>query len=177
MALAIGDPAPPFALPGTDGTTHALADYADKTALVVIFSCNHCPYVQAYEGRMKALQADYAAKGAQLICINSNETVHYPEDSFDHMVARAKAEGFNFPYLRDESQAVAHAYGAERTPHIFCFDRDRRLAYTGAIDDNYKDPAQVTRRYLREALDAILAGQPVAEPTTHAIGCSVKWNA
>lgn len=176
MSLALGDLAPDFSLPGTDGATHSLSQYADKPALVVIFSCNHCPYVQAYEGRMVALQQAFGERGAQLICINSNETAHYPEDSFDNMVTRAREQLFNFPYLRDETQEVARAYGAERTPHIFAFDAARRLAYTGAIDDNWKEPTAVTRHHLREALEDLLAGRPVAEPSTHAIGCSVKWN-
>ncbi|MEO7993319.1 MAG: thioredoxin family protein [bacterium] len=176
MSLAIGDPAPAFSLPGVDGRDWSLADFADKTVLVVIFSCNHCPYVQAYEDRIMAIQRDFGAQGAQVVAINSNETVHHPEDRFDLMVERSKMKGFNFPYLRDESQAVAHAYDAERTPQIFCFDNDRQLAYTGAIDDNYKEPSAATRNYLRGAITSLLAGQPVAEATTYAIGCSVKWN-
>jgi len=177
MPLTHGTTAPDFTLPGTDGRTHSLADYAGARALAVIFSCNHCPYVQAYEGRMKALQHDLGPKGFQLIAINANETKNYPTDSFEHMVARAQELGFNFPYLRDETQEVATAYGAERTPHIFLFDADRQLVYTGAIDDNWKEPAMVQRQYLREAIEAVLAGQPVPEPSTQAIGCSIKWNA
>ena len=176
MTLNLGDAAPHFDLPGTDGYRHKLEEYADKVALVVIFSCNHCPYVQAYEDRMMELQRTFGPQGAQLVAINSNETAHHPEDSFDHMVERAQARNFNFPYLRDDSQEIARAYGAERTPHIFAFDRDQKLVYTGAIDDNWKEPEAVTRPYLADALTALIAGQPVAEATTHAIGCSVKWN-
>lgn len=176
MTLTHGDPAPDFTLPGTDGRERSLADFAGAKALAVIFSCNHCPYVQAYEGRMMAIQRDLGPQGVQVVAINSNETKNYPEDSFEKMVERAAALGFNFPYLRDESQAVARAYGAERTPHIFLFDQERKLVYTGAIDDNWKEPESATRHYLREAIQAVLAGQPVPEPSTHAIGCSVKWN-
>ncbi len=175
MSLQIGDPAPAFSLPGTDGRTHALDGLSDKPVLVVVFSCNHCPYVQAYEDRLVAIQRDYAQRGVQLIAINSNDDVNYPEDSFEQMVTRAGAKGFNFLYLRDASQAVARAYGATHTPHLFVFDRARALRYTGKIDDNWQDPKAVTRRYLRDVLDALLAGRAPAEAQTHAIGCTIKW--
>ncbi|MEW6543012.1 MAG: thioredoxin family protein [Nitrospirota bacterium] len=175
MPLHIGDPAPDFSLSGVDGRTASLAGFADKPVLVVIFSCNHCPYVQAYEDRLVAIQRDYAARGVQLVAVNSNDDVGYPEDGFPEMIARAKAKGFNFPYLRDASQEVARAYGATHTPQLFVFDRRRRLAYTGKIDDNWQNPRAVTRHYLREALDALLEGAEPAEPTTYAIGCTIKW--
>ena len=167
--------APDFELPGTDGRTHSLKSLSDKKALVVIFSCNHCPYVQAYEDRIIELQRDYAGKGVQVVAINSNEDVNHPDDSFDNMVKRARDRKFNFLYLRDESQRVAKAYGATNTPHIFLFDDKRGLRYTGKIDDNWQEPGKVKRRYLREAIDAVLAGKPVAEPETFAIGCTIKW--
>ena len=107
--------------------------------------------------------------------INANETQNYPEDDLPHMIQWAKEKRFNFPYLRDDSQAVARAYGAERTPHIFLFDRDRKLRYTGAIDDNTQDASKVKRRYLREAIEALLANQPLKESQTHAMGCTIKW--
>lgn len=175
MSLQIGDPAPSFSLPGVDGRTHALDGLTDRPVLVVVFSCNHCPYVQAYEDRLVAIQRDYAGRGAQVIAINSNDDVHYPEDSFEQMVARAKAKGFNFLYLRDASQATARAYGATHTPQLFVFDRARKLRYTGKIDDNWQNPQAVTRRYLRDALDALLSGRDPAESQTHAIGCTIKW--
>lgn len=175
MPLKIGDPAPAFSLPGTDGRTHALDGLTDKPVLVVVFSCNHCPYVQAYEDRLVAIQRDYAGRGAQVIAINSNDDVHYPEDSFEQMVARAKAKGFNFLYLRDASQATARAYGATHTPQLFVFDRARTLRYTGKIDDNWQNPQAVTRWYLRDALDALLSGRDPAESQTYAIGCTIKW--
>ncbi|MBI4346015.1 MAG: thioredoxin family protein [Elusimicrobia bacterium] len=164
-----------FKLPGVDGKTYSLDSFKDARAVVVVFSCNHCPYVQAYEGRLIELQRDYQAKGVRLVAINSNDAVNYPEDSFDEMKRRAERLGFNFPYLRDESQEAARAYGATHTPHLFVFGPDRRLAYTGKLDDNWQEPSNVGRRYLREALDDLLAGRPVREPETHAIGCTIKW--
>jgi peroxiredoxin len=173
--LKIGSPMPAFSLKGVDGKTHSAESLADKNVLVVIFSCNHCPYVMAYEDRMIAIQRDYAEKGVQLVAICSNDAINYPEDGFDNMKRNAAAKGYNFPYLHDESQEVARAFGAEKTPHLLVFGPDRRLAYEGRIDDNHEDPSAVKRRYLREALDAILAGKPVAEPETFAIGCTIKW--
>ncbi len=174
-ALRLGDPAPDFSLAGVDKQTYGLNSFSDKQALVVVFSCNHCPYVQAYEDRLIAIQRDYADRGVQVVAINSNDDVNYPEDGFDSMVTRATTKGFNFPYLRDASQQVAHAYGATHTPQLFVFDRQRRLRYTGKIDDNWQRPEAVIRRYLREALDAVLEQKEPAEPTTHAIGCTIKW--
>src|SRR5579872_6044840 len=120
--MKLGDPAPGFSLKGVDGKTHSLTDFSGANALIVVFSCNHCPYVQAYEDRMIAVQKDYRSKAVRLIAINSNDPVGYPEDSFDRMVERAQKRGFNFPYLCDETQSVARAYGATHTPHLFVFD-------------------------------------------------------
>ena len=174
MSLSLGTEAPGFDLPGVDGRNHSLADYADAPALAVIWSCNHCPYVQAWEGRMIEIQRDYADRGVRLVAINSNDTEAYPEDSFPEMNARAERQGFNFDYLFDEDQSVARAYGPERTPEVFLFDGDRRLVYHGAIDDS-RDENAVTARHLRDALDAVLEGRepPVAE--TPPVGCTVKW--
>jgi len=173
--LKIGDRALPFSLPGVDGRNHSLDEYVGKNALVVIFSCNHCPYVRAWEDRMVAIQADYAKRGVQLVAINSNDAKKYPDDSFEMMKVRADEKRFNFPYLRDEAQAVARAYGAERTPEVFLFDRDLTLRYHGAIDDNYDDPTAVKNPYLRAALDAVLSGGKVSEPETRPVGCTIKW--
>lgn len=175
MTLHLGDEAPEFALPGVDGRTYSLGSFAGKAVLVVVFSCNHCPYVQAYEDRLVAIQRDYEGQGLQLVAINSNDDVDYPEDSFEQMIARAEARGFNFPYLRDASQQIARVYGATHTPQLFVFDRPRRLRYQGKIDDNWQQPQKVTRRYLREAVEALLQGRQPAEPATHAIGCTIKW--
>ncbi len=174
-ALAIGEAAPDFSLRGVDGRDHALAGFADKAVLVVVFSCNHCPYVQAYEDRLIAVQREYGARGLQVVAINSNDDRNYPEDNFDNMVKRAQEKQFNFPYLRDATQAVAAAYGATHTPQLFVFDHERRLRYTGKIDDNWQRPEAVTRRYLRDAVNALLSRQEPAEPSTHAIGCTIKW--
>jgi peroxiredoxin len=174
--LTIGSNAPAFAnLPGTDGQQHSLSSFADKKVVVVVFSCNHCPYVQAYEERMIAFQRGYAAKGVQLIAINSNETDHYPEDNFGEMVKRAKSKGYNFPYLRDDDQAVANAYGATHTPEFFVFDEKRKLRYRGKFDDNYQNPAAVKAHYLTAAVDALLSGKEVTEPETYSVGCTIKW--
>jgi peroxiredoxin len=173
--LGAGAPAPDFRdLPGVDGRRHSLADFRDKPVLVVMFSCNHCPYVQAFEDRMVAVQRDYAARGVQLVAINSNDEAAYPNDSFAHMVERAQAKGFNFPYLRDAGQQVAEAYGAVCTPHALVFDRARRLRYQGRIEDG-RDPAETKRRDLRDALEDLLAGREVRVPETPAFGCSIKW--
>ena len=175
FTLELGAAAPDFALPGVDGKTHSLADFADSKLLVVAFTCNHCPYVIGSEDRLNALFADYAPKGVALVCINSNETENHPTDSFDDMVVRAKEKAFAFPYLRDESQDVALAYGALRTPHFYLFDAERKLRYTGRMDDNPMTAGEETTHELRDALDDLLAGREVAVPLTNPIGCNVKW--
>ena len=175
FTLAIGAAAPDFSLPGVDGKTTSLADLAEAKLLIVAFTCNHCPFVIGSEDRMNALLADYASKGVAMVCINSNETDGHPTDSFDHMVERAKDKGFAFPYLRDQSQEVALAYGALRTPHFYVFDADRKLRYTGRMDDNPMTPGEETTRELRDALDDLLAGREVKAPLTNPIGCNVKW--
>jgi len=175
FTLALGAKAPDFNLKGVDGKMHSLADYADKKALVVIVSCNHCPTVIEYEDRMIAIQRDYAGKGVELIAINSNETDGHPTDSLEHMVERAKDKGFKFPYLRDDTQDIARALGAVRTPEVFLFGPDRTLVFHGRIDDNASNPSAVKRHDLREALDEVLAGKPVTVPNTTPVGCTVKW--
>jgi peroxiredoxin len=173
--LAIGDQAIDFDLPGVDDNSHTLADYADSELVAVIFSCNHCPYVLAWEDRLIQAQRDYADKGVQFILINSNDPARYAVDDFPHMKTHAQEKGFPFPYLFDESQEIARAYGAGYTPEIFLFDRARRLQYHGAPDDNYDNPKAVRSRYLRDALDALLAGQPPAVAQTPPVGCTIKW--
>ncbi len=174
--LKIGSDAPTFSnLPGTDGKKYSLSSFSDKSILVVVFSCNHCPYVQTYEDRMIALQRDYAAKGLQLVAVNSNEVVHYPQDNFEEMVKRADLKKFNFPYVRDEDQSVANAYGATHTPEFFVFDAKRKLRYRGKFDDNYQNPGAVKMNFLKNAVEALLAGKEVAEPETYSVGCTIKW--
>jgi peroxiredoxin len=175
MILELGSVAPDFSLPATDGKTFSLASFQDAKAVCIVFSCNHCPYVQAYEDRFVALQKDYGAQGLQLLAINANDAAEYPEDNFEAMQVRAKEKGFNFPYLRDESQAVAQAYGAVRTPHVFLFDAQRKLSYVGRIDDSWNAPEKVSRRELAEAVEDLLAGKPVRTPETFAVGCTIKW--
>lgn len=167
--------APDFDLPGTDGRRYNLGCFAGKKILIIAFTCNHCPYVQAYEDRLMALQRDYAAKGVQVVAINANETRNYPEDSLDKMVIRAKERRFNFPYLRDEDQSVARAYDAACTPEFYAFDRGGALRYHGRFDDNYQDATAVRSHDLRNAVDDLLAGREVKRPTTPALGCSIKW--
>ena len=173
--MKLGDTAADFSLKGIDGKTYTLADFTSAKALVVIFSCNHCPYAQAYEERLIDLQRDYLSKGARLVAINSNDAVAYPEDGFEAMAARAKDRGFNFPYLQDPAQTTARAYGATHTPHLFVFDEKRLLAYTGKIDDTWQDAGAVKQRFLRDALDDLAAGKSPRTAETHAIGCTIKW--
>jgi peroxiredoxin len=175
--MKIGEKAPAFDLPGVDGKAHSLDALKGAKATIVVFSCNHCPYVVLNEDRLIAVARDYAAKGVALAAINSNDAANYPEDSFPEMKKRAAEKNFPFPYLRDESQDVARAYGAARTPHIFVLDKDLRLAYTGAVDDdsNFQTRKKVEKPYLRDALDDLIAGRPVRAPETHAIGCTIKW--
>ncbi|MFQ5865257.1 MAG: thioredoxin family protein [bacterium] len=176
VKLNIGAPAPKFSnLLGVDGKTYSMEDFDGKKILIVAFTCNHCPYVQAYEERLIEVQNEYSHKGVQLVAINANETEHYPEDDFDHMVNRAKERRFNFPYLRDESQRVAAAYYARTTPEIFVLDQERNLRYHGRIDDNWEYPEEVESPDLRNALDELLANKEVSTPETQAVGCSIKW--
>lgn len=173
--MPLGTAAPPFSLPGVDGATKTLDSFSDADLLVVVFTCNHCPYAIASEDRLIEVQRDYADKGVQLVAINPNDADAYPDDSFEKMKERAAEKGFNFPYLRDESQEVARAYDAACTPDIFVFDRERKLLYNGRIDDNWKEPASVTRNDLREVLDAALSGSSVEFEHVPSMGCSIKW--
>lgn len=172
--LNLGDTSVPFTLLGVDNQMYSLSDYANLV-VVVIFSCNHCPYVRAWEDRMVQIQADYANQGVQFLVINANNAEKYVADSFPRMQERAIEKGFNFPYLYDETQEVARAYGAERTPEVFVFDQQGILRYHGTIDDNYDDPASVRRHYLREALDTVLLGSLPPTAETKPVGCTIKW--
>lgn len=173
--LKIGSSAPDFNLPGVDGKDYSLSSFNDEQALIVIFSCNHCPYVQAYEDRIIQIQKNYMDKGISVVVINSNEDKGYPEDSFDNMKIRAEEQHFNFPYLRDEDQSVALAFDATHTPEIFLFDKNRKLAFHGKIDDNWKEPVKVQNHYLKNALDELLSGKEISVPETFTIGCTIKW--
>lgn len=175
LPLHLGKDIIPFSLPATDGKGYGPLEFKNKKVLVVIFMCNHCPYVKAVIDRLIAIQNDYADKGVQLIGINANDAEGYPEDSFEAMQAWVKEKGINFPYLYDESQAVAESYQAQCTPDIYVFDQNRKLAYHGRIDDNWKEEDKVTKQELREALDTILAGKGAPETQHPSIGCSIKW--
>ncbi len=170
--LKIGDAAPDFrGIIGIDDGRHSLADYKDAKLLVLVFTCNHCPVAKAYESRLIALQKGYDAKGVQFVAVNVN---NIPADRLDEMKVRAKEKGFNFPYLYDASQKMGHDYGAMVTPHVFLLDRERKIAYIGAVDDNMQ-PTQVKDSYLRDALDALLAGKKPPQAKTTAVGCGIKY--
>jgi len=173
--LNLGSPAPDFSLKGVDGAQHSLNDLKGENGIAVIFSCNHCPYVKAYEDRMIELAKTYQSKGVPFVLINANDPINYPDDNFEAMAQRAQEKDYPFPYLQDETQEVAKAYGAERTPEVFLFDRDLKLQYHGTIDDNHEDPSAVGQTYLKDALDALLSGQTPPVQTTDPVGCTVKW--
>jgi thiol-disulfide isomerase/thioredoxin len=172
--ISIGTISPDFNLKATDNNSYRLSSFSDKKLLVITFTCNHCPFVKAYEDRLIQIQKDYSDKSVSLVAINSNETINYPEDTFEKMQIRVTEKSYNFPYLRDEDQSVASSYGASFTPEIFVFDIDRKLRYHGRIDDN-KDPDNVTSSDLRNALDELLSEHDVTRSETHGIGCSIKW--
>lgn len=174
MALAINDPCPAFDLPGTDDKNHTLGEFSQKL-LVVIVSCNHCPYVVAYEPRIVSLAAEYGAKGVAFLAVNANDATRYPDDGMMPMKQRAKDRGFSFPYVRDDAQSFVRTLGARFTPEVYVFDEGRKLRYHGRIDDNHRDVAQVTKRDLANALDALLSGKEPPVTETVAFGCSVKW--
>jgi len=175
FTLRIGDKAPDFELPATDGRTYRLADFAGAKALVVFFTCNHCPFVVGSDEVTRATVDRFKGKGVAFIGINSNSETTHPTDDFTHMVERMKANNFPWVYARDKSQTAARAYGALRTPHFYVFDRDRRLVYTGRGMDNPRNAAQSTVNDLDRALEDLVAGRPVRTPLTNPIGCNVKW--
>ena len=172
--LDIGDSMPPFSLPATDGLTIDSKKIKDHV-LAVIFTCNHCPYAQAYEERLIDIANDFDAEGAQLVLINSNDAENYPEDSFEEMQNVHDEMAFPFPYCYDESQKVAKAYGALCTPHCFVFDSKRKLQYKGRVDDNWEDPDAVKERNLHDAIQALVDGNTPEVQEANAIGCSIKW--
>ncbi|HWO56234.1 MAG TPA: thioredoxin family protein [bacterium] len=174
--LEIGKTAPEFSLPGTDGKTYSYKDIAGEKGTLVIFTCNHCPYAVAYQKRIIDLTARYKPQGIGVVAISSNDAKAYPDDSFAKMKERADSMKYNFPYLYDESQAVALQYGPKVTPHIFLFDAKGTLVYRGRIDDSAKEN-EVKKRELTDALDALVAGRGIPTATTTAFGCSIKWRA
>jgi peroxiredoxin len=175
--LPLGTAAPAFSLPdAVSGRTVSLADYRDHAALLVMFICNHCPFVKHVRDELARLGRDYGAKGVGVVAINSNDIAKYPDDSPDKMREEADAAGYTFPYLFDESQATAKAYRAACTPDFYVFDRAKKLVYRGELDDSRpKNGKPVTGLALRAALDAALAGRPAPEPQMPSIGCNIKW--
>ena len=174
--LPLGTRAPDFSLPNVDGTTVSLADFADCKALLVIFMCNHCPFVKHVAGELARLGRDYQARSVGVVAISSNDVAAHPEDGPDQMQAESKARGYSFPYLFDRTQGMAKAYSAACTPDFFVFDAERRLAYRGQLDDSRPDSGDlVTGRDLRAALDAVLAGKRVSAQQTPSMGCNIKW--
>lgn len=175
--LKPGDNAVEFSLKNVDGTTVSLSDYSDQKGVIVIFTCNPCPFAKAYEQRIIALHQSYASQGFPVLAINPNDDVISPDDTLDKMKERAEEEEYPFPYLKDETQEVYKAYGATRTPHIFLLQNKGgkfKVAYIGAIDDNAMDAALVTSRYLELAIAALVSGSSPDPATTKAIGCTIK---
>ena len=172
--FGLGDTVPAFRLPDTDGTEHAVPADPAPPATVLLVTCNHCPYVVAWNPRLRAVADDYAARGVRFLAINANDAERYPADSLDAMQRFVREQSWPMPYLHDADQDVARALGAERTPHVYVLDGEQRLAYRGAPDADHQDPG-LDARWLRDALDAVLAGEEPARAETPARGCSVKW--
>jgi peroxiredoxin len=171
MSVAIGDTAPPFVLPDTEGAEHSLV--GDGPA-VVVFTCNHCPYALAWHDRIADAARDYSERGVRFLAINSNDSERYPRDSYEAMQERVRLEEWPLPYLRDERQEVARAYDAQATPDVFVVDADGKLRYRGAPDSDYAEPSQ-NAAWLRGALDALLEGRDPDPAETAPVGCTIKW--
>jgi peroxiredoxin len=174
----VGDKAMDFELKTVEGNKVSMANHPDAKGFLVIFSCNTCPYVVAYEDRMIELHNTYAPKGFPVIAINPNDDKRSPGDSFDNMKKRAKSKNFPFAYAYDESQEITKAYGATNTPQVYLVEKegnDLIVKYIGAIDNNYQDASAVTKKYVEDALDAIMTGGRIEEERTKAIGCTIKW--
>jgi peroxiredoxin len=176
FTLTLRDQALDFTLNATDGKTYSLQDFADAKVLVIFFTCNHCPYVIGSNEVTRETADRFKAQGVQFVGINSNSVNTYAEDSFEHMIKIMEKDQYPWVYLRDESQAVALAYGALRTPHYYIFDQKRKLIYTGRGVDKPRDTSLMTVNDLANALDEHLTGKPITTPLTNPIGCNVKWN-
>jgi peroxiredoxin len=178
-AYTIGDAVADFKLKNVDGKTLSLATYRPEAkGYIVVFTCNHCPFAKAYESRIMALDKKYAAQGYPLVTINSSDPAAYEEDSFENMKTRATERGYTFPYLVDETQQVARAFGATRTPTMFVVKKEGdkfTVQYIGAIDDNAQDTNGITKRYVEDAVNNLLAGKPVMTTVTKSVGCAIKW--
>jgi peroxiredoxin len=176
FTLKIGDPPPNFELPATDGNTYALADFADAKVLVLFFTCNHCPYVIGSDEVTRATVEKFSPHGVKFVGINSNSKNTYQEDDFEHMISRMEEHKFPWLYLHDDSQDIALAYGALRTPHFYVFNQERKLVYTGRGVDNPREAGKITINDLDRTLEELLAGKPISVPVTNPIGCNVKWD-
>ena len=174
MSISIGEVAPDFALPDTEGRRWSVASYDGAPATVVVFTCNHCPYALAWQDRIAQVANDYAARGVRVLAVNANDGERYPGDSLEAMRDRVSREQWAIPYLRDESQEVAREYGAKVTPDVFVLDAESRLRYRGAPDADYDNPREQAE-WLREALDAVLDGSTLERAETKPVGCSIKW--
>ncbi len=173
-----GDKVMDFSLKNIDGNMVSLSNFNEAKGIILIFTCNHCPYSVAYEDRIIALNTTYAPKGYPVVAINPNDPIAYPIDSYENMIERASEKGFQFPYLFDETQQIAKTYGATKTPHVFLLEKADQafyVRYIGAIDDNSNEPEHVNKRFLENALTELIKGANVSEPFTKAIGCSIKW--
>lgn len=176
FTLQSGEKAPDFSLPGTDGKTYQLSDFDDSDVLVVFFTCNHCPFVTGSDEITRKTAEKFVSQGVRFVGINSNSRNTYSADDFEHMVSRMEEHAFPWLYLHDESQDIAKAYGALRTPHFFVFGKDRTLIYTGRGVDNPREADKMSVNDLERALDEHLSGKPVSVPQTNPIGCNVKWD-
>lgn len=178
LGYEVGDTVADFKLKNTNGKMVALADFKDVKGVIVIFDCNTCPYSKAYNTRIQALDKKYASQGFPVVAIQPNDPEISEGDSYDEMVRIAKEKGYSFPYLFDETQAVAKSFGATNTPHVFLLKKEGsgfKVAYIGAIDDNARDEKAVTKKYVEEAVDALASSKAVPSAKTKAIGCTIKW--
>jgi peroxiredoxin len=176
FTLQLGEQAPDFRLPATDGNTYSLHDFVQNETLVVFFTCNHCPYVVGSDEVTRATAEKFKSQGVAFVAINANSVNTKPDDSFAHMVERMQEQQFPWTYLHDETQEVAKQYGALRTPHFFVFDKARKLIYTGRGVDNPRDTSKMSTNDLENALNEHLAGKSIGTPLTNPIGCNVKWD-
>jgi hypothetical protein len=174
MSVALGTTLPEFSLLGTDGAVHSPRELADTPVLAIVQACNHCPYVLAWEGRIADLQRAYADRGVAIVLVNSNNAETHPSDSYEKMVEFVADRSSPYTYLHDPDQVLARALGSSVTPEVFLYDAERRLVYHGAVDDS-RDETTVTRRYFRDAIEAVLANEAPELAETAPIGCTVKW--
>ncbi|MGF1637520.1 MAG: thioredoxin family protein [Cyclobacteriaceae bacterium] len=173
--VEVGDKAPDFRLENVDGTMVSLADHKNAKAYIVIFTCNTCPYAKDWEDRIASLHAKYASKGVPVIAINPNDPAISAGDSFDKMKEISEEKGYEFPYLFDESQSTAAAYGATRTPHAYVLNKDMKVIYIGAIDNNHKQANNADKKYVEDAVESILDNKELKVKSTKSVGCTIKW--